>query len=341
MFFILLCSYLFLFPRPMSKEFIYQPVWSRDLHIASIQPIEGPVIDFRLGNFFGYVHEEGEISVLDRVTYDVVMDEERYINYSSVSDHHVFLDTTGQILMSVETRGYPILSSGRYFTLRGDMVSLSERDDEGELLWSRDFQSIITGLAVNKEFIALGFLDGDFLVLNSRGEIISDFQPAGSRIRVVYGVALSDDSRNAAIISGIGPQKLSILEQRNGTFIPIFNLELEDEFRRPVYLGFSDDGAFVGYETSGGIKYLDFSTGSLHAVEFPGDLLSVNFPGKGSLTMVVSRHNEWGTLQIFEPGGEYAINQDFLGSLIDLKRRGKTLYLGIDNRIERIDMVER
>jgi hypothetical protein len=283
--------YLFLFPQPSGKEGYFKAVWS-----LAVPERPGPPAPaaagaaggsrqswFRAGRYFGYVRLDGRLLYAAEVLHGVALSELGFINYPQVADNFVFQDTAGRFQYGVRGYGYPVLdpSGERLYAVSTDLSGLKRLDRDGEVLWSAGFFSPITSLALSEDQCAVGLLDGTLKLLDSGGRVAQDFHPEPSRIPVILGAALSPE--RLAVLSGIDPQRLTILERRGAEYAPLESLATGSDLRRPATLGFTADGRFLAYETDSGLALRDLRRRASSVL--PGRLLALSSSGEGLLAV--------------------------------------------------------
>ena len=99
---------------------------------------------------------------------------------------------------------------------------------------------MMTTASLRGDLLFVGLLNGSLELLDGKGRPVFEFSPAGSRIPVVVGDAVSPDGSLLAAVTGIGPQYLTVLRRqapgqaRSTAYAPIAVLGLPSEFRREI-----------------------------------------------------------------------------------------------------------
>jgi len=267
--------YTLLFPRPVKRQLLVTPRWSLSLRTAPVEPEEGTVLGFRLGDLLGYVTPAGRLVHLEPVLYNAAITDTDYVNYSSVSQNIVFQDFRGHFLRAVKATGYPLLTAGRTFVFGPDGATLSEWDQSGAQLWQNRFTSILTSVDANDSQLIAGFVDGTVRILDRNGEDVYSVHPEGSRLSVIAGAAISADGSYAAVISGLDPQRLLLYARDDTGYVPYVNQELGSDFRRPVIVTFVDDDRYVVYENKAGVGATNVVSGHTGGVSLEGSLREI------------------------------------------------------------------
>jgi hypothetical protein len=361
--------YLFLFPRPSGKEGYFKAVWSLAVPArpASPAPEAGAGEErqswFQAGRYFGFVRLDGQLLYAAEVLHGVALSELGFINYPRVADNFVFQDTAGRFLYGVRGYGYPVLdpSGELLYTVSTDLTELKRLDRDGEVLWSAGFFSPITTLALSADQCAVGLLDGTLKLLDRGGRIAQDFQPESSRISVILGAALSP--ARLAVLSGIDPQRLTILERRGAEYAPLESLATGSDLRRAATMRFTADGRFLAYETDSGLALRNLRGGGSSVL--PGRLLALSSSGAGLLAVgsraegtvsraegaasrgvgqgsegTGSREDTGSRLRILRPLASPLYEQHLAAGDLFLRFLDGVLLLGIPGRLLRVDYLE-
>lgn len=342
--------YILVFAAPLKKQPVFTPQWVQNLTDPSktAGPQSNETVGFRIGDVFGYVTPEGAIKYLDTAQFNVAMSGARFINYSSVSKNLVVKDNSGRITMTVASRGYPIFMAGRFFTIDTDRMAISELDNQGNVLWSRDFGSLITSIEANSTNTVVGLLSGSVVVLDKRGDVTYSYSPGGSRIAAIYGCAISSDGTYIAVVSGLEPQRFVLLHRDASGYRPRRIVDLKHELRRQVLLHFYPKIPYVYVESSGAVDYFALGGSASGAVKVDGQVAGMA-AGSGPLIYAVSEKSSSSTgsdprvgsaqLTVFTPSGEIMTRSSFPAGQLFLKAEGDAVYLGSDTRIARFDYV--
>lgn len=254
------CSILFIifFPREYTPETYFTGSW--DIPISSgfsdiPEEKRDMLVPFQSKSHFGYVTADGEVVTIERIFYNVSFSENYYINYASVTENLFIKNVSGEIVEVVPTTGYPLFIHNRMFIVDKDRCGISEWDIDGNRLWERRFSSLITAFGCNEECVALGFLNGEILLLDGeRREIFRDI-PTGSRIRIIYGLAVAPGEEYFAVIMGIDPQRLVIYRKDETGYRPYHSEELKGDSRRETFIQFTDEHTLFYEQPSSLVQY--------------------------------------------------------------------------------------
>lgn len=333
-----LLVYLLLFPIPSGRESYVRPVWSVPLSSADPAGSAEP-FPFRAGDLFGYATVQGGVLHLEPVAFGVALASTGFINYGQVPDHFVFMDPLGRMRFSVASSGYPLLAEDgqSLYALASDLGGIRRLSDEGEPIWSLGFASQITGVALGAGQCVLGLMEGHLVCVGSAGEVLYEYEPSGSRIPVILGVAVTPQGSPIAAVSGIDPQRLLLIERSGAEYTPRLALELGTDFRREVLLRFTEDGRFLYVEGDDALRVLDVRRHRLMAVALPGRVRA--FAGGGSLTAVALEAPSGSRLVVLRPLRAVLCEQTLGEARPFLKLLGETLIIGLEGYLLRADIV--
>ncbi len=285
--------YPFLFPRPLGRALYLKPAWSLDLGRPpaaqagspqaagerGAQPPPQPQTAswFRVGDRFGYVDLDGGLRYLDRVLWGVCLSDAGFINFGRMSEGVVFSDPQGRFLYGFQGPGYPLLdrSGQNLFLVNTDLSGIRRVSPEGDGLWSLEFSSPITTAALSAEGALIGLQDGRLLLVNPQGKTDLELAAAGSRIPILLGSAASPAGGRMAAVSGIDPQRLTVLEKKEGRYTPVLTRRLDSDLRREVMLQFTENGRFLLCEGQEALEVLDLAQKRQTRIPLPGRLVAM------------------------------------------------------------------
>jgi len=330
------CLYLFVFPHPSGKEGFFRPVWSRLIPGRAAEG-EGRPVSFRAGRHFGFVRLDGGLEYVGEELHGVALSDAGFINYARVADNFVFQDPQGRFLYGVRGFGYPVLSpgGGELYSVSTDLNTLKRLERDGEVLWAASFFSPITSLALSGEECAVGLLDGTVKLIDAKGRIAQDFVPGGSRIPVILGVAFRQD--RLAVLSGIDPQRLSLLTRKNGAFAGGEALVAGSDLRRESLMRFTADGGFLAYETESGLALREL-TGK-GGGQLPGRVLALD-SSPGGILAVGQRDGAGSRLSLLRPLAPPLYSRRLPAGELFLRFLDGSLLVGFPGRLLRADYLE-
>ncbi|MFP4484782.1 MAG: hypothetical protein ACLFO1_07985 [Spirochaetaceae bacterium] len=337
--------YLLLFPREMESELLVTRGWTASLRSeasgagddadgqVTTAADEGETVPFQLGEYFGLVTERGEIRHRGRALFGAALDQGRFSNFSRVSETIVVQDWTGALRQSIPEPGYPLLDAGRTLLFSPDGRTLSEWTPEDGPLWRRQFPSLVTDVSVARDAVGVAFLDGSVGLVIEKGGRMLRFEPRGSRIGITYGVAVNADASLMAAVSGLDPQRLTVLETSSDRLTPVRQRELENAYRRPVFLEFLTRDLMI-LEQRNAALLVDVGDESEVEVPVEGTVFQAAYLTDHGLVALLSRaetsRRSNAILYLLRPTGELVLKRTIGPGDASIQVIGSTVVLGAD-----------
>lgn len=326
--------YLLIFPTQLRPELAIKPAWAVNVASAPVEKIvpsrTASVFPFDLGGLFGYVSAEGKLLLREEKLFGVAIDEQKYSNYSSVSGNLVIHDRSGSVTETVELPGYPVFHEGREFLISSHRAAIAELVD-GEISWKREYTSVITDFDVQDGLVAIGLLDSRVQIVDENGGVTLELDMKGSRINAVYGCALSDDASRVAVIHGIDPQNLSIVEV-SGEAPEISGYRLETEYRKARYLGFYGSDRYLIIERNDGLKILDLADDAEYTIKASAPFVKAGKLGSDNLIWAICGDDQAYELLVLDPPAKVPFRIPLAG-LQDAYSKEDRILLGIENKL--------
>ena len=168
-----------------------------------------------------------------------------------------------------------------------DRLSLKEFSLEGDLLWQVATPSVITVCTGSADRTLIGMLNGDFLMLDSSGDVLHSFVPGDSRLSVAYGAGMDADAGVSLLVAGADPQMAYLLEERGEELRLIQQFELGSDLRRNVMVDLPLTSLFA-VEQDDGLLLFDELTLKQRRVAVPGRVLTLRGYEEEELLAVLS-----------------------------------------------------
>lgn len=301
------CSLLFIifFPKTYAPEPYFTGSWETAIRSNYDEVPEHKlqeIVPFRSGSHFGYITSHGEIVYTEPIFYNVTFSEEYFINYAAVTENLLVKDISGKIIQAISTTGYPTVMNNRLFVIDKDRCGMSEWDIQGNIIWERRFSSIITAFDCNEEHVIVGFLNGEIMLLDRETKEVFRDIPTGSRIRVIYGLALAPGEEFFAVMMGIDPQRLVIYRRGETGYRPHYSEIPGGNYRRETFIQFLDEKALF-YEQPGRLVQHDISRKETSVFKISGVPRKVILYEKEQLIMINHAGDGGGGLDIYTTGG--------------------------------------
>lgn len=237
----ILIGYLGLFPIPLGKELLLVLQWTRSIDepfspsgSQSPQSAKEKATGFLLGKTIGYLSQAGDLIYREPVLHSAVVTDRGFINYSAIPRNLVVKDPTGNFLSTLNIEGYPFVRKERLFVLATDGCGVAEVTFEGEVLWKRDFNQLITSMDAGSNTVAIGLWDGTLILLGSKGEELFHEKLTQDPYSVVYLTSLTKDDRMMGVVFGLKPQRGIVWEKTPAGYKRVRSFQLSSDFRRPM-----------------------------------------------------------------------------------------------------------
>jgi len=331
--------YFFVAARPIQEETVLIPRWITSLEadypisLGNLPVSWGDPLPFRLGYRYGFVEHDGRFAVNNIAQGYVSLSERFWAEYASDPSSLQIMNPRNELVLNIENpRGFPLFLDNRIFMVGIEQNSLTAIGPGGEELWHHDFRSPITVVDAAGGRVLAGTLDGAIELLDSQGRpVITPFEPGGSRLQSIFGVALSGDASRLAVISGIDNQRFLLLEQAADLFRVVHHEFLGSGFRRPVHITFADNDRKVVFEREGGLGIFDIASRSGVNLPLEGEIKALDDSGEYPYFFVVTSQgqNQKRFVTIRYPG-VIIIDAPFRSDTAFFARRDGRLYLGGD-----------
>jgi len=289
--------YFFIAARPIPRETVLSHRWTSSLldDDLSIGEQSGSLVPFTLGARFGYVDSRGQFAVNRTRINDMYLSPNMWAEYSAELSDILINDIARNTEININNaRGYPILLDDRVFILGSEQNSLSEIDDNGNILWTYEFGAPLTCIDAASGLVLTGSLDGVVEVFNSGGERIFYFEPGGSRYSVILGCAISRDGTYIGIVSGIDQQRFLLFERfgsAGGEYKIVYHEFLETGFRRPVRVLFIDEDRRIVFERAGGIGCYSIKSRRGMYIPLDGEIAAIDESGDQRFLFLITSHS--------------------------------------------------
>ncbi|MBN2616792.1 MAG: hypothetical protein JXR64_00625 [Spirochaetales bacterium] len=330
--------FFLLFPLKFSSNLSFRAKKAIKL-TGNLKNISNDKIPFIYKNKAGFFSIEMDEAWVMKINDGVVLLNNGFINYSRSSGQLDFINFNGELEYSIINNGYPFSIEDRLFIISRDRKSLSEYVN-GDQIWTRTFNYIITDIDANKQSVILGFMNGYFEVLTRSGDSFYVYEPGGSRLSIIYGCNISDDGKYLAIISGLSPQRFSLYELKNYEYKPVFAMNLEKEFRKTVKMKIPSDNKIVLIEGDEGFYVVDFDSKSSKFIKSDYKLINARYMKGHDVYMVHTGAVNFNNVRILARDFKTLLSKDFFGDDVQVSTGDDSVFIVIDDSALRLDLTE-
>ena len=276
--FFLAILYVVVFPLAAGKELFLTPDWTRDLEVAQLSrgAAGGNVSPFRLSGYIGYIDEQGRLLFREEIAYDAALGPDFFVNYPAVPLNLIIRNQKGEFIGNIGESGYPFVCGGKLYILSPDGYGLARVDMRGDILWKRNFTSLITVADMGDNSMVLGFLNGAFTVLGEDGSVKHEVPAERGNLAAALQAGIADDALYFTCLSGGSPQRLRLFVKQETGYAPLFETPLQSSYRRAVVARyFSEPDHFVFEQPGGAMVFQVENENRLFALKLPGQLVAL------------------------------------------------------------------
>jgi len=339
----ILIIYILVSPDKERSDLRIIPAWSFNIQKYDSSGFENASLNpFRLGRYFGYIDYNGKASVVDKIYHNLAQSRKYFINYSSVTDNLVINKNDGTFYSNLKTSGYPFFIDERLFITSSNNKTISEWDTEGNMLFSFENEAEITSAAANAETFIAGFVDGTVIIADNERKIEKLMNPPLSRINSIYGLAVSSDSQQIAIITGLEPQYMLIMKKKNNQYNRIFTYQFADNLRYSRLISYSEDNRYLFFEGRSIFYCYDSKTKNLSSVRFEQSITNIHYiPETGFFAITVQDDNgSKSAFYLLYPDCRIIYTKSINKDVNFLGNHGNRFYFGAGTDIYSVDFIK-
>lgn len=331
--------YLFLAPKPLGKEYQFNPVWKINT-LSQVVTNPDPAktkMYFRLGHSLGYFNEDGQITLYKQFQDNVSISNKHFALYSPEAQNTPFYDSEGNQAGMIETAGFPYFVDDQIFVFLPGGSSFAKCDSTGKIFWQYEGTLPITAFSAKQAYIAVGFVDGTIKIFDTvDGSCVINFAPGGSDYPVILGVDISDDGQYIASISGHEKQRFVLAHREENQPKIIHHAFVKEGMPYRTLVHFTKDGQQVFYNYQNHIGVYDLISGKENHIPIKSKILSVE--ETENLIFLLGHEKEEYTVYMVEKTNQLEGSFTFKADTAFIQTDGETLFVGKDNTISRISI---
>jgi hypothetical protein len=284
--------YIFLAAQPVQLETVLESQWlasiETDRESTGIGKNGGILTSFVLNNRFGYIDESGDVLLSKAKQGYISLSDSRWAEYEGIPEEIEIISPFQELLFSLANpEGYPLFLDDKNFIMGKDQNSVSNIDENGNIIWSYDFDAPITCLDAKANLVFAGLLNGTIVLLDNRGNHLFSFDALGSRVSIITACKISSDGMKLAVVSGLDEQRFLLFEQYADSYRVTYHEYTGEGFRRPVHLSFIDNDRRVSFEKEGGIGIYDMEARQSSFVPLEGRVYAMDDKGIDDVFFVI------------------------------------------------------
>lgn len=326
--------------KPIDKEYQLNPEWKIDVANPQIttNPISEKKLYFKLGQSMGYFTPDGEVTRFISFPYKASINESGYVSYSENNSNATVFSPDGKELCTLKQSGFPYLSKNKIFIFQPGGTSFLMCDNEGNTKWNYSGISPISAFNTSENAVAAGFADGTICEFDLDGKLINKFAPTGSNYQGIYGIAVSNDGKLIAAISGMDRQRFLVfsIEGRNSKII--YHSYIDDEIPLQEVVYFSNDNKNVLYNHGRHISIFDIPSKKEVDIYINGHVLKIIENEKNFF--VLSKNKDIFSVHIIEKFATLTGSFSFKAKHAFIETLDDNLYVGRDTQISCIKITK-
>jgi hypothetical protein len=333
-----LLLYIFIAPVPVPEETVLSLNWINSLETSYENSVDGKLVPFELGGYFGYVSDDGRFGVRQIKKEYVSLSDFLWAEYGAQDDGIAVKNTSGETVFNIENGGaYPFFMDSRTFMINSEQNSVSMLDGSrpspetcaGSVVWTYDFASTVTCVDAAAGFLLAGTLDGAIELIDGAGRRVYFSEPSGSRVSAIFGCALSGDARKIAVVSGLDEQRFVLFELFGTAWRITFHEFLGEGLRRNVYIAFAEDDNKIVFERKNAVGVYDVKSRTSYKVPMDGEVAAFGDSGEDGMFLFIASCGEFKKKLIgIRFPDTVIIEAPFNSADAFLRRKGANLLVG-------------
>ena len=337
---IIIVLYIILAAKPLAKEYSFTPEWKLDTTAKTENDSDSTGIPFKLNHTIGYFSEDGKLLLAKPFPAKASISDRFYSVYGTSENSIPIYDNKGELYATINESGFPFFENGNIFvflTGGSSFAKYNTHNKKSNFEWVYEGVFPITAFNSNEKFTAAGFADGIIKLFNNEnGNVIMNYEPAGSNYPVVVGIAVSNDGQYIASVSGQESQRFVIAKNENSKSKIIYHEFLESDLTRRTQVYFTADGKRVFFDCGTKLGIYDLEKDKAYSVKIDKQILSVE-ESENLVFLLGKKGNEY-TVYIVEKTNTLEGSFTFKASNAFIKTRGESLYIGKDSTISKISL---
>ncbi|MDR0513054.1 MAG: WD40 repeat domain-containing protein [Treponema sp.] len=332
--------YFFAAARPVTEETVLLPRWVSSLYTddhINISAFSGEgeqnPMPFRIGPRHGFINRYGNFLINQTTTNHLASSETFWAEHGATPEQISVMNPHGNLALTIDNpQGFPLFLDGRVFIVGAEENSLTAIGEAGQMLWQHDLTAPLTAIDAANGRVLAGTLNGAIELLDFEGrQVIAPFEPGGSRLQAIFGVAISASGTQLAVISGIDQQRFLLLEQAGDIFRVAHHEFLGEGFRREVHITFADNDRRVIFERGEGLGIFDVSARTSVTVPLRGEVALLDNSGLYPYFFaVVDEGQDRKRFVTIRYPGVVIGEAPFISEYVFFTRKGNELFIGGD-----------
>lgn len=327
-----LVAYTLLFPKDLGRDLYFKPLGVSTLEESSGSTSGAQSSFFILGSRFGSFNQEGKVDFSAPLLPEMSVTDKFY-SWHDAAAGGVKIQGLGSSTGWIPQRTYSYWIDDRLFILDENRMGIAEHLPDGTFRWKKEYGTFITGVDAGLNLTLVGLADGRVEAYDKAGRTKLEYTPGGSRIPVVFNLALSQGESHMAIVSGLDPKRFVLLSKSRDEYRPVFHRVLSDTARTASAVGFLGQGEWAYFADQEKLILVNTQSFEERTVSASGSLDSSWRVEKPNLIALLSTKNNRTTLEYLTDRGKRAAGFSVPGLGNFIVEKGGKLFLGSEGRM--------
>lgn len=341
--------YFLIASKPLNKDLYLFPLWSssieNEVYMSTNELSSEPskrvtenngVYPFLMKNKFGYFSSDGKIIMAREFSDKISASSNYWCHYGHSSKEIAIYDPFGNLVTTIKNIGFVHIVKDKIYLFMPGGYGVAEYSSKGELLWKYEHTAAITAFCSTQKGVVLGYSDGKIAYLDEKGNEVFNFYPGGSAYQVISGVALSNDGRFIACVSGIEKQRILLVHIMARQYKIVKHEYLKGNLYRQVFVAFDDSSSCAIFESSDGIGIIDCKNYQIHFIDEKEKIVDVGNDRR--LITILTQKNDKCKLIIIEKPFQKIATTSFNTSETFLLQDKNKLFIGSTSKISAIEI---
>lgn len=340
-----LLLYFLIASKPITKELCFLPLWSSSIEnevdvfeseLSKDKAENLRVYPFLMKNKFGYFSDDGRILMSREFVGKISASSSYWCQYNTDSKETAIYNPFGNLVTTIKAIGFVHIVRDRIYLFMPGGYGIAEYNTKGTRLWKYEHTAAITAFHSTQRGIVLGYSDGKVAYLDKDGVEVFNFYPGGSAYQVISGVALSNDEKFIACVSGIEKQRILLVHIMARHYKIVKHEYLKGNLYRQVFVSFDDDSSCAIFESSNGIGVIDCKSYQIRFIDEKEKIVDA-CDNKKFITILTQQNDRCKLITIEKPFQKIATSTFNSPESFLLQDKNK-LFIGSTSKISAIEI---
>lgn len=208
---------------------------------------------------YGYIGSKGEVSFMSKRQGSIALTDSMIVRRQNSQTPIEVISPFGRVEAQFQKSGLPFTSNGRAFIFRADLSGLCEVDQTGNIVWEKEFSTILTAFFVTGQFVAAGRLDGIIEILDKSGNPRFIIDPDMEADDPITGLAMDEANSSLIVTEGTVVQSITLILLGDGTYKHILSRKLSSVQLQETACSFTPESGIALIERENYLAILNLS----------------------------------------------------------------------------------